>query len=88
MPTWGSKGYQYIIESIQDEEIQQMAVEGLKESSRALQKEFGYSDEEMKEWNNRVLKNMANPILKDKIDRVGADPIRKLKKKIGLSDPR
>jgi mannitol-1-phosphate 5-dehydrogenase len=81
------RGYQYIIESIQDEEIQQMAVEGLKESSRALQKEFGYSDEEMKEWNNRVLKNMANPILKDKIDRVGADPIRKLKKEDRLIGP-
>ncbi|NLJ37512.1 MAG: hypothetical protein GX432_01975, partial [Candidatus Atribacteria bacterium] len=81
------KGYQYIIESIQDEKIQQMAVEALNESSHALQKEFGYSDEEMKEWNRRVLKNMANPILKDKIDRVGADPIRKLKKEDRLIGP-
>jgi len=81
------KGYQYIIESIQDQAIQQMAVVALNESSRALQKEFGYSDEEMKEWNNRVLKNMANPMLKDKINRVGADPIRKLKKEDRLIGP-
>ena len=81
------KGYQYIIESIQDQATQQMAVEALNESSRALQKEFGYSNEEMKEWNNRVLKNMANPMLKDKINRVGADPIRKLKKEDRLIGP-
>ncbi len=81
------KRYQFIIESIQDQAIQQMAIEALNESSRALQKEFGYSNEEMKEWNRRVLKNMANPFLKDKIDRVGADPIRKLKKEDRLIGP-
>ena len=81
------KGYQYIIESIQDDGIQKMAEEALHESSRALQKEFGFSDEEMQEWNKRVLKNMANPILKDKIDRVGADPIRKLQRDDRLIGP-
>jgi mannitol-1-phosphate 5-dehydrogenase len=54
-------------------------VEGaLAESAAALQGAFGYSDEEMSEWNASVLRNLTNPLLEDTLARLGADPIRKL----------
>lgn len=54
-------------------------VEGaLAESASALQGAFGYSDEEMSDWNGAVLRNLTNPLLEDTLARLGADPIRKL----------
>jgi mannitol-1-phosphate 5-dehydrogenase len=81
------KNYEYIIECTKDDEIQNMAVEALNEVSDALHKEYGFTKDDMDGWNKRVLKNMANPILMDRIDRIGADPVRKLKKQDRLVGP-
>lgn len=48
---------------------------------------MGLKKKEMDEWNRETLENMANPILMDKVERVGADPIRKLKKQDRLTGP-
>lgn len=74
------KGYEYIEQCTKDEEIQRIAKGALDEVAQALIKQFSFTDVDMRKWNARVLSNMANPILKDKISRVGGDPIRKLKK--------
>ena len=76
-----------VIESINDEIIQSIALGTLEEISRALQKEFNFTEGEMKEWNLEVLNNMANPILKDSINRVGGDPKRKLQNNDRLIGP-
>ena len=76
-----------VIEAIQDETIQSTALGALEEVSLGLQKELGFSEAEMNEWNREVLENMANPILKDSINRVGGDPKRKLQKNDRLIGP-
>lgn len=81
------KGYEYVEDCTKDAEIQQSALGALGEVAEALMEEFGFSKEEMEKWNQRVLENMANPILMDKVERVGADPIRKLKKQDRLTGP-
>lgn len=81
------KDYQYVIDCINDHDINKIANEALREVGQALQKEYGFNEEEMKEWNREILKNMANPILKDKVARVGADPVRKLKRDDRLTGP-
>lgn len=81
------KGFTTIMESIEDEDIQCIAQGALEEVSKALQKEFDFTESEMNEWNLEVLENMANPILKDTIDRVGGNPIRKLQKNDRLIGP-
>ena len=75
-----TKGYEFVYECTRDEEVNQIAKYALDEIGQGLIKEFGFSEEDMARWNQRVLKNMANPILKDKLVRVGGDPIRKLKR--------
>lgn len=75
-----TKGYEYVYECTRDEQVNQIAKYALDEIGQGLIKEFGFSEEDMAKWNLRVLQNMANPILKDKLVRVGGDPIRKLKR--------
>lgn len=81
------KGFQYVVECTQDEEVREIAIQTLNEVSEGLQKEFGFTPEEMEIWNKRVMKNMSNPILKDALNRVGGDPVRKLNNKDRLVGP-
>ncbi len=81
------KNYTTIMESINDEAVQSVALGALEEVSRALQKEFSFTEQEMNRWNQEVLENMANPILKDTINRVGGDPKRKLQNNDRLIGP-
>lgn len=81
------KGYEFVEKCTQDEEIQEQAIGALNEIAQALTKVYGFTKEEMDKWTQRVLVNMANPILKDKVIRVGGDPIRKLKKQDRLTGP-
>jgi mannitol-1-phosphate 5-dehydrogenase len=81
------KGYEFVSECTEDREIQYLVEQVLDEVSEGLQREFGFSKEDMTEWNKDVLKNMKNPILKDRLERVGGDPIRKLRKNDRLIGP-
>jgi len=81
------KGYQYVVECLNDPSIRITAEKALKEISMALEAEYGFNRLDMIEWNENLMKNMANPILKDRVDRVGADPVRKLKRQDRLVGP-
>ncbi len=81
------KGYSHIIEAVHDPDIAVLAQGALDEISRALQAVCGFISDEMEQWNREVLKNMANPILKDTIARVGADPLRKAARNDRLIGP-
>jgi len=81
------KGYEYIMDCINDPDIYMIAEGALNEIGEALQEEYGFTKEEMDKWNRDLLDNMANPILKDKVSRVGADPVRKLKRGDRLTGP-
>ncbi len=73
------KNYNYVYECTQDEDIMTFARGAMEEVGIALKKAFGFSDYEINKWNDEVFKNMSNPYLKDKLTRVGGDPVRKLK---------
>jgi mannitol-1-phosphate 5-dehydrogenase len=75
-----AKGHEYIYDCLQDAEIREIAQKTLDEVSLGLRQEFGFGREDMLEWNNQVIKNFDNPMLKDTVTRVGADPVRKLKR--------
>ena len=75
-----TKGYEYVYECTSDEEVNAIAESALGEIGEGLIRAYGFSRDEMEQWNKRVLANMANPILKDKLLRVGGDPVRKLKR--------
>lgn len=81
------KNYKYVIECTQDKELREIAVNTLEEVSLGLQREFGYSKEEMCIWNKRVMQDMSNPFINVELKRMGADPIRKLKKDDRLVGP-
>ncbi|MCF7942078.1 MAG: C-GCAxxG-C-C family protein [Spirochaetia bacterium] len=81
------KGYDLIIDAARDKDVACIAEGALEEISQALEKRFGFSTQEMSEWNAEVLKNMANPILQDTVERVGGDPKRKLSRTDRLIGP-
>lgn len=72
------KGYTYIAEALEDPEIIHTAQCALSEVGRALVREFGFSPLMMENWNKKVLPHLGNPLLRDTVVRVGADPARKL----------
>jgi len=72
------RGYGKIVECIADEKVRAEAEGALKEVGAALSAEFGFGEQEMKEWNSNVMEQTANPALGDTVQRMGADPLRKL----------
>ncbi len=76
--TGSFKGYEYVYECTNDEDIMHIVNGALSEVAKALQKMHGFSPEEMGKWNEECINNMKNPLLKDKLKRVGSDPVRRL----------
>ena len=85
--TGSFKGYEYVYECTNDEDIMYIVEGALAEAGAALQKMHGFTSEEMEKWNKECIKNMKNPLLKDKLKRVGSDPVRRLKAGDRLSGP-
>jgi mannitol-1-phosphate 5-dehydrogenase len=81
------RGYAYIAECLQDGEIRAAARTALEEVGAALQKEYSFSETEMFAWCEGVIDYLGNPILKDTVQRVGGDPIRKLSREDRLTGP-
>ncbi len=75
------KHYTYIYEAIGDAEIFEMAKAAMTESSMALSKEHGIPMEEIEKSRDNLLDRFSNTRLKDTVERVGKDPIRKLSDK-------
>jgi len=72
------KGYKTVYECTTDTGLRNDCIGALGEVSTAMIKEFGFSQESMDKWNDRLMQNMANSYLNDELERVGASPIRKL----------
>lgn len=79
------KGYRRISECIKNEEIQKITDGALNEAGEALSAEFGFQD--MDAWNKKALDYINSPVLDDTLDRVGADPMRKLMNRDRLTGP-
>lgn len=75
------KGYEYIWQAIADPEIYEAAKASMMTSARALVRKFGEGVRENVESNvTDLLFRFQNKALKDTVARVGADPVRKLRR--------
>jgi len=71
-------GYQTLVECLSDDYVRKEAEGALNEISEALQKEYGFTPEEMEKWISGVFTHTDNPAIGDTVVRSAADPIRKL----------
>lgn len=74
------KGYEYIWQAVADEEIKAAAQAAMDGSAAALSKEYGVPESELKEHVRDLLSRFGNQALRDTTVRVGADPVRKLRR--------
>lgn len=72
------KGYRYIWQAAEDDDITAIAFKALNEAERALAKFYKSDEEELKEHGDDLINRYKNRLLGDTVARVGADPIRKL----------
>ncbi|MGB7995640.1 MAG: mannitol-1-phosphate 5-dehydrogenase [Photobacterium halotolerans] len=72
------KGYQTIRDAIEDEEIRDQVRTAMRESGDVLIRRYGFDREQHYAYIEKILTRFANPFLRDEIDRVGRQPLRKL----------
>jgi mannitol-1-phosphate 5-dehydrogenase len=73
-------GHKLLVESLDHPVVKAEALGALDEVSRALQAEYGFSGQEMQAWIDNVLTQTYNPVVADTVQRMAADPIRKLER--------
>ncbi|MBT3319351.1 MAG: mannitol dehydrogenase [Clostridia bacterium] len=73
------KGYEFVYESAEDEEIASKAKAAMLDAAAALSKGYGIPFEEIEANVYDLIRRFGNRVLKDTNARVGGDPIRKLK---------
>ncbi len=73
------KGYTYIYEAAEDEEIAARARDAMLNVAAALHRDYGIPLSEIEDNVYDLIRRFGNRVLKDSIARVGRDPIRKLK---------
>lgn len=72
------KGHETIRDAIEDSEIREQVKAAMQESGEVLIKRYGFEREVHDAYIEKILGRFANPYLRDEIDRVGRQPIRKL----------
>ncbi|MDY4594004.1 MAG: mannitol-1-phosphate 5-dehydrogenase [[Pasteurella] aerogenes] len=73
-----AKGYQFVKESIEDEQVKSFVKSVMQESGAVLIKRYGFDPQSHAAYIEKILKRFANPYLVDDVDRVGREPLRKL----------
>jgi mannitol-1-phosphate 5-dehydrogenase len=73
-------GHTLLVDCLSDPVIWVEAEGALREVSATLQKEYGFTREEMEVWVKGVLDQTNNPTIGDTVIRSAADPLRKLKR--------
>ncbi len=71
-------GYDKLVDCLHDDHLRAEAEGALDEFSHALQAACGFSAEEMARWTADVIEQIDNPHLGDTVERICADPARKL----------
>jgi len=74
------KGYEYIWQAAEDGEIKQTAQKAMEEAALALHREYGVPLKELTDHVQDLLGRFTNKALRDTTTRVGADPVRKLRR--------
>ena len=73
-------GHTLLVDCLSDPGIRVEAKGALNEVSAALQKEYGFTSEEMEVWLKGILDQTNNATIGDTVIRSAADPLRKLKR--------
>lgn len=81
------KGYTLLVDCLADPELRNEAEGALDEVNRALQKEYGFTEQEMCTWIAGVLEQTNNRTIGDTVVRMAADPLRKLARDDRLVGP-
>jgi mannitol-1-phosphate 5-dehydrogenase len=72
------KGYDTILDALQDRSIFETVRGAMEESGAYLRARFGFGKKEHGNYIENTLKRFLNPALKDQVVRVGRNPLRKL----------
>ncbi len=79
--------YQYIHQAVKDDKIYDIVKSALKESGQSLVKLYDFDYEQHEQYIEKILKRFMNPALKDSVERVGREPMRKLSEEDRLVKP-
>lgn len=80
-------GHETIKDSIEDEVIRADVTAAMQESGEVLIKRYGFERDAHTAYIQKILNRFANPYLRDEVDRVGRQPIRKLSPQDRLIKP-
>ncbi len=81
------RGYQLLADCIADRAVLALAEGALTEASAALQAAYGFAPDEMARWRDAAMAQTDNPLLRDTVPRMAADPLRKLRREDRLVGP-
>ncbi|WP_170111209.1 mannitol-1-phosphate 5-dehydrogenase [Photobacterium sanctipauli] len=81
------KGHETIRDAIEDKEVYDQVKAAMQESGEVLIRRYGFDRDMHNAYIEKILGRFANPFLRDEIDRVGRQPIRKLGANDRLTKP-
>jgi len=72
---------EYIHEVLKDPKLSDIVRNAVKETASLIVNKHGISEKEQNEYVETIISRISNPTLKDKVERVGRAPLRKLSRK-------
>ncbi|PWY84641.1 mannitol-1-phosphate 5-dehydrogenase [Aspergillus sclerotioniger CBS 115572] len=75
------RGKKMIADALEDQEIRGLVHKVLDETASLIVSKHGISEQEQKEYVDKIISRISNPYLEDNVDRVGRAPLRKLSRK-------
>jgi len=80
-------GHDTIKDSIEDDSVREQVKAAMQESGEVLIRRYGFDRDAHAAYIEKILSRFANPYLRDEVDRVGRQPIRKLSPQDRLIKP-
>ena len=80
-------GHETIKDAIEDEAIRAQVIATMEESGAVLIKRYGFNEAAHAAYIQKIISRFENPYLRDEVDRVGRQPIRKLSPQDRLIKP-
>ena len=81
------KGYKTILDCVRHEGIAHLVQSAMLESGEGLIRKYGFDPEAHRSYVERVFRRFRNPYLKDEVERVAREPLRKLSAEDRLIKP-
>ncbi|KAF7590532.1 hypothetical protein BBP40_002673 [Aspergillus hancockii] len=75
------RGKKMIAEALEDKEIREIVHKVLDETASLIVSKHEISEQEQKEYVDKIVSRISNPYLEDNVERVGRAPLRKLSRK-------